>query len=686
VSSLSDLELPFYLDSSNSDLVTDFFLPMLLNSVKYDRGVGYFSSGWLRVAAKGMAGFASNGGHARWITSPILSENDWRALQAGNSARTDEILYSILERNTDDLLETLEKDTLSALAWLIADNVIDFKLALPRNKLDHGEFHDKFGIFTDVFGHHVSFNGSYNDSMQGLRNYESIKIFCSWDSRFEDLVDSDIKRFEILWENLDPNVQVFDLSSAVREKIIKLRFTKQRPYQIPIFANALLVGPTKPQIPSGVKLREYQEEAISLWFSNNFRGIVEMATGTGKTITSLVAAIRLSDIQHRQILVVIVPYKHLVEQWAEEAEKFGFRPLKVVESSRIWEPELTRQIQAFKLGLINYVSLIATNDALESGKLSAILNGAWEKVLLIIDEVHHAGAPGMLRSLPYETTWRLGLSATPIRHYDELGTDALIVFFGDIIFQFGLDKAIGQYLTPYYYYPTPVEMTEDEFAEYCRLTKQLGKYLSTSEGEMPEAAKRIAIKRARVLNNSVSKLDWLRQNIEKYNKIKYALFYVGESLFAPAKAILGIEKRLRIHEFTQKQNNEERKHILEQFGKGELQALIAMKCLDEGVDIPPTREAYFLASSGNPREFIQRRGRVLRLFEGKDFAIIRDLISIPPMDFIEIGSSHPDYSSVRSSFLREYKRVKEFAGLAINHYQALEPMFDIAEKLDLLDA
>ncbi len=650
----------------------------------YDRGVGYFSSGWLRVAAKGMAEFAANGGHARWITSPILSEDDWGALIAGDSAREDNFLYSLLERNIDELAETLEKDTLSALAWLVADNVLDFKLALPRNKLDRGEFHDKFGVFSDTYDHHVSFNGSYNDSIQGLRNYESIKIFCSWNSQFADLVESDIKRFDVLWENLDPNVQVFDLSSAAREKILKLRHIG-RPYQLPLSVQTL-VTPTKPQIPGGLKLREYQESAISSWFSNNFRGIVEMATGTGKTITSLVAAIRLFEMQHRQILVVIVPYKHLVEQWAEEAEKFGFRPLKIAESSRVWEPELARQIQAFKMGLVNCVSLVATNDALESGRLSSILNGSWEKVLLIVDEVHHAGAPGMLRSLPVESIWRLGLSATPIRHYDELGTEALIAYFGDIIFQFGLDKAIGLYLTPYYYYPTPVEMTDDEFAEYCRLTKLLGKYITASEGEMPEAAKRIAIKRARVLNNSISKLDWLRQNIEKYHKIRYTLFYVGESLFNPAKAILGVEKRLRIHEFTQRQNNEERKQILDQFGKGELQALIAMKCLDEGVDVPPTREAYFLASSGNPREFIQRRGRVLRLFEGKEYAIIRDLISIPPYDFIEIGSSHPDYSSIRSSFLREYKRVKEFASLAINHYQSLQPMFEIAQNLDLLDA
>ncbi len=680
--SILNLHLPPYLDSSSSDLINDFFIPLLKYSVRYDRGVGYFSSGWLRIAAKGMVEFATNGGHARWVTSPILSNDDWEALKVGDAAKTDSLLYSILEKNIIDLSSSLERDTLSALAWLVADEVLDFKLALPRNKLSRGEFHDKFGIFTDADGNQVSFNGSYNDSIQGTLNYESIKIFCSWMPPFSSLVESDKERFEKLWEDQDPNVQVFDLPSAAKEKIAILRFDK-RPYQrSPIFG-LFLSDQKKPQLPSGVVLRDYQLEAIDSWFNNNYRGILEMATGTGKTITSLAAATKFLSINKRLVLVIVVPYKHLVEQWSEEAEKFGFRPVRVAEAARDWEPELTRQVSAFRIGVTNQISLVATNSALVTGSLSGILSDIWKDTLLIVDEVHHAGALGMLKSLPPETPWRLGLSATPIRHYDELGSESLINFFDDIIFEFGLDKAIGKYLTPYYYYPIPVEMTNEEFEKYCQLTRQLGKYLHSTEGEMPDAAKKIAIKRARVLNNSVSKLEWVKDNIQKYQKLSYTLFYVGEFLFDPVKRLLGVEKRLRIHEFTQRQNNAERQVILELFGKGELQALVAMKCLDEGVDVPPTREAYFLASSGNPREFIQRRGRVLRLFPGKEYAIIKDLVSIPPMDFIEMGESHPDFSAIKSSFSREYKRVKEFASLALNHFQALDPMFDIAQKLNI---
>jgi hypothetical protein len=174
--SLKQLDIPALLNTSANDLIRDFFAPMLAASTKYDRGVGYFSSGWLRVSAKGMVTFAENGGRARWITSPILAEEDWAALKMGEAARTDECLYRSLRQNLASLIETLEQETLSALAWMIADSVIDFRLAVPQDKLEQGNFHDKFGIFTDADGNSVSFNGSYNDSIQGLRNYESIKM------------------------------------------------------------------------------------------------------------------------------------------------------------------------------------------------------------------------------------------------------------------------------------------------------------------------------------------------------------------------------------------------------------------------------------------------------------------------------------------------------------------------------
>jgi superfamily II DNA or RNA helicase len=693
--SLRDASLPPVLNTSANNLIADFFEPALTAAVRYDRGVGFFSASWLRLAAAGMASFASNGGRARWVTSPILSEDDWKALQLGEAARTDAVLRRIIERDIKQLERTLEEDTLSALAWLVADNVLEFKLALPRNKLESGEFHDKFGIFADTEGNLVSFNGSYNDSVQGTLNYESIKVFCSWRPEFTALVQDDVSRFERLWNDSDPNVRAFELPDAARERIVRLRTKGRRPYSRPSSSQTGgldgLSGiwevrrSAHPHLPPDVTLRGYQETALEAWYEANCRGVLEMATGTGKTMTALAGAVNLFDRENRLLLLVCCPYKHLVEQWAEEAERFGFRPVRVAEARQRWEPELATQLRSFGKRRQDVVTIVTTNAALQ-GPLAEHLAPFWGETLIVVDEVHYAGAPKMIAALPPEAPWRLGLSATPARHYDEEGSNALLDYFEGIIFEFGLEQAIGPYLTPYYYHPVPVDMTSEEFDEFSELTRKLQRYMGLDEDKpMPEEAKKIAILRARVLNNSTAKLDWLRGEIEPYAKIRHTLFYVGDRLFEGARELLGSEKRIRIHEFTHNQNNKERSEILGRFARGDLQALVAMKCLDEGVDVPPTRTAYFLASSGNPREFVQRRGRVLRRAEGKEYATIYDLVSMPPRSFVDQGSSHPDWVAVRAAARRELRRIKEFAELAENRYQALDQVFDVANKLGLLD-
>lgn len=657
----------------------------------YDRAVGYFSSGWLRDNAEGMLQFAANGGRGRWVTSPILAEADWDALQSGDAARRDPALRKALADNITNLAETLEKNTISALAWMVADGILDFRLALPRNKLEQGDFHDKFGVLTDAEGEQVSFNGSYNDSIQGSRNYESIKIFCSWEPAFAPLVHDDAQRFERLWNDQDPNVRAFKMPEAAREQILRLR-APGRPYPKPtwmgqdsVLEPEAIYSAVPPMIPNHVSLREYQVKAVEAWFAGDCRGIFEMATGTGKTMTALAGAVRLFEQQERLLLLVCCPYKHLVEQWAKEARNFGFRPVRVAESKQRWEPELAAQLRSFGKRRQDAITIITTNASLQ-GALPTLLAPYWDQTLIVVDEAHYAGAPKMLSALPPEAPWRLGLSATPIRHYDEEGSNALLDYFGGVVFEFGLREAIGPYLTPYFYHPIPVEMTPNEFEEFAEFTRRLQRYIGMNEeGPLPEEAKKIAIMRARVLNNSTTKLGWLRSEIEPYAKFRYTLFYVGDQLFPGTKELLGSEKRIRIHEFTHKQTNKDRSEILGRFAHGELQALVAMKCLDEGVDVPPTRTAYFLASSGNPREFVQRRGRVLRKAEGKEYATLYDLISMPPQSFVNQGSSHPDWAAVRAAVRREIRRIQEFAELAENRYQALDSLFGVASKLDLLD-
>jgi len=480
---LTKLPFPPVLDTSTNDIIRDFFNPALKASVRYDRGVGFFSASWLRLAAKGMTEFAANGGRARWVTSPILSEADWKALQEGSSARQDEILKQALEVNINDLGRLLEQETLSALSWLVADGILDFKLALPRNKLDQGEFHDKFGIFTDTDGNKVSFNGSYNDSIQGTRNYESIKIFCSWHPVLSLLVDSDSDRFERLWNNNDPNVQVFDLPEAARASIVKLR-TQGRPYPEPTSEQLSLINVTssqkpqslpKPYIPADIIIREYQDEAIQSWFDHACRGLFEMATGTGKTITSLAASVRLFEREKRLALVITVPYQHLVDQWDKESQQFGYRPILAYQSKASWFDKLNSMVMDFSSGYRDTFSVITTHTTFISADFQATLARLNSPSLIIADEAHHLGAERSRQSYPQQIPYRLALSATPDRWFDDEGTAILRGYFGETVFAFPLEKAIGVSLTPYYYHPHLVQLTSEELESYEELSVKIAK-------------------------------------------------------------------------------------------------------------------------------------------------------------------------------------------------------------------
>jgi len=265
-----------------------------------------------------MVDFAANGGRARWITSPNLTESDWEHLKKGEQARRDAVLRKALAQNIDDLEQSLTQDTLSALVWMVADGILDFRLALPNEKLGHGEFHDKFGIFEDEEGNRVSFNGSYNDSKQGLRNYESLKIFRSWDSN-SSYVEDDLERFRKLWTNSDPNLQVFDLPEAARAQIVNLR-SHDRPYPEPGYS---LTYPSDyegghVQEPS-LELWPHQKDAIQAWEENDGVGLWNMATGSGKTVAALVGAERQPTLN---LIVVAAPTNNLVDQWEEELFKF----------------------------------------------------------------------------------------------------------------------------------------------------------------------------------------------------------------------------------------------------------------------------------------------------------------------------------------------------------------------------
>lgn len=701
---LCDHKWPATLDTSGADLIKDFFEPALASSDSYSRGVGFFSSAWLRAASKGMATFASRGGFARWVTSPILQQGDWDALMLGEQAKTDEILHAALVRNVQDLEGSLQKDTLSALAWMVADGVLEFKLALPRNKLEHGEFHDKFGIFGDSEGNRISFNGSYNDSAQGLLNYESIKVFNSWTEGFRELVESDERRFEQLWAGRDPNVEVYDLTAASRAEILKLR-KATRPYKLPPWLSRKINRESgfvaKFMPPPGFEPREYQKSAMRAWLDNKGRGLFAMATGTGKTPTALYLAYKVTEKVSPCLIIVTCPYLNLARQWADSMFNFGLDPIHCYGSWTSWHNRLQDMLTALAVGALPVAALVVTNATFLSDRFQRLLASAGVPLFLIADEVHNLGAERLRTTLDDSIQYRLGLSATPKRHLDEDGTEALLKYFGGVVYEYTLAEAIeSDVLCRYLYYPVLVDLTEDEGQTYWDITTEIARQMHAGDGdgEMSTGLKFLLLKRARLLGSAQNKLPTLRKILADLDTpIDRAIVYCGDGRVADdeetdaemirqveaATKMLGTDCGLRVRKFTFEESMEEREDILRLLKDGVIQAAVAIRCLDEGIDVPDVRMAFILASSTNPRQFIQRRGRLLRKATGKTRAHIWDFIIRPP----DLGgkSDADTFNVERRLFQRELRRIVEFCKTADNGDSALHTLQGLRSRYQVLD-
>lgn len=683
-------------------MVRDFFVPALESSTRYDRGVGYFSSGWVRVAASGLLRFAKNHGRARWVTSPILSEEDWEALHSGEQARSDPVLKAALLRNVVELARALEENTLAAISWMIADGIVEFRLALPRERLAGGDFHDKFGIFTDSQGDRISFNGSYNDSIQGLRNYESIKVFSSWEPAFKPLVDADASRFERLWNNEDPNVRVFDLPAAVKEAILQLR-SADRPYEKPPWAPEETGMASDERAegfhpPKGFAPREYQKDAMREWLKADGKGILAMATGTGKTATALYLAHKVSEQFSGMVLIIVCPYINLAKQWVREMARFNLAPLCCFEGRANWEDALRQDMTAVASGASRLLSIVVTNRTFLSADFQAHLRPQSVPHFLIADEVHNLGAPQLQRRLDTRIRYRLGLSATPKRHSDEDGTAALYRYFGGVVYEFTLQQAIdAEMLCRYIYQPVLVDLTDSEGQEYWDLSQQISRHSHSDEEEMSPVLKMLLIKRSRLLASAANKLPALSAVLRSLKEpIDRSLVYCGdgrvetdanddrenERQIEAVLRLLGGQHKLRVRQFTCDESVEEREEMLGRLRDRQLDAVVAIRCLDEGIDVPDIRMAFILASSTNPRQFIQRRGRLLRKAKGKDRAYIWDFVVRPP----DLGGKFDEvtFNTERRLLKRELERIVDFCRTAENGDAALNQLLSLRKTYNLL--
>lgn len=445
--------------------------------------------------------------------------------------------------------------------------------------------------------------------------------------------------------------------------------------------------------PSWVESRPYQERAVKRWLGANGKGILHMATGTGKTVTALTGASKISSsLEGNLALIIAVPYQHLVDQWAEAVKEFGENPIRAYRSRTRWQPRMEREILEFNISARSSMVVITTHTTFASEEFQDSLKRiSRDEKMVIADEVHHLGAPHLQTSLPDNIALRLGLSATPVRWYDEEGTEVLFEYFGGgIVFEYPLKEAIENGdLSEYYYIPHIVELNDEEADAYISLSKTIGRLANKSGGDISDAdlqenesLKQALFRRARLVGTAKNKLPKLKSLIEQEDSIKHTLVYCGDGTVEDeltgnekrhveaAVELLRKELNLDVHRFTAREDQTKRQELLDRFETGELQALVAIRCLDEGVDVPATRTAYMLASSSNPRQFVQRRGRILRKHAGKDYAVIHDFIVAPP------HSKHPSlldddiFNTERRLVKKELERVNTFAEAARNHPDA----------------
>ena len=703
---LRTLDLRRRYRSPEQDVVAGFFVPSFTAANSYSRAVGYFTSTSLALYARGIDAFAERGGSMRLVASPHLNDDDVADIERGYDVR------EVMERATIRTLEIEEResvlDGLGVLGRLIAEGRLDIKLAFVVKEGHVGIYHEKIGVFRDEFGDLVAFTGSSNETYGGLQaNFESIDVYRGWEAgdgaRALD-IEAD---FQKLWADKTPNLSVIRFPDVARERLVRLA-TDRDPRPVPGTDDALIPAVATPNrqarltAPSWLDPRDYQKQAVEAWLRNRGQGLFKMATGTGKTKTAMLAATQLGNALRQQeqplVVLVLAPLQHLVDQWIAEVEDFGIRPIAVYESSQRWLPLVEEQLSEARLGQRPVVAMVATYASFAGARFQSLLSRVTQPLMVIADEAHNLGSAAYRSLLPANATYRLALSATPERWFDDDGTDALIDYFDKIVFELDMSAAIEMgALTRYLYYPRLVELDSNESELYADLTAQIGariaagEDLTTSDPNSPLGF--LLLQRSKVLGHAAGKLAALEADLVSHRDSGYQLVYCGEGRrpVAPGEAegpvqlrevmqLVGNDLRLAAHSYVSETPRPERKHLLKRFDTGvDLQVLVAMRCLDEGVDIPDARVGYLLASSSNPRQFIQRRGRLLRRAPGKERAIIYDYLAVPP------GDVPINFSVERSLLVRELQRANEFGKLSENYEETLEVLRPLKERYQLMD-
>jgi|LGOV01.1.fsa_nt_gb superfamily II DNA or RNA helicase len=663
-------------DSKNS-ILNEFFIPVLKCTTKYDRAVGYFNSKSFINIVDGLEGFIKNNGRMRLLVSPQLEEDDIKAIKKGYELN--EILRTSIVKSLQGMATSLSKyNNLELLEKLVANGVIDIKVVFTKT---YGIYHEKIGVMESYSEERLAFTGSLNETYAAQKlNYESIDVYRSWILSENERIIEKADKFERLWGNHDENLRVYDFPDVIIRDLInnanKYELLLEEAFPQREVKND---GPQKPDFSPqfNFEYRDYQLEAISAWNKNQHQGLMAMATGTGKTLTAIGALVSLwQTMEEPLFLLVVCPYTHLVEQWEDDFLKSNVCPIKAY-SSYNWKDSVKDSIRMLNYGFSKFQCVITTNGTFTSDNMQTILNRIEVKRMIIVDEVHNFGSKKIRNFHDQKYDYRLALSATYQRYFDDEGTESILKYFGKVVYELDLGKAIEMgALIKYYYHPIVTSLTDNEYEDYKVITNKIRKLFASSDGEGNDALTSLLIKRSRILNLAENKLyefeKLMKNRSETYNNLIYCAagtMKSGERQIDEVTEIVGNKFNMHMHKFTSDESSFDRSKIIDDFIGKRIQGIVAIKCLDEGVNIPSIETAYILASSGNEKEFIQRRGRVLRKSEGKRFAHIYDLVVIPRP--IEMIKQLPDNEKEvdKSIIKKELRRMREFVDLAINSHE-----------------
>lgn len=683
-------------ETGQDDLLESFYIPVLENAIQYDRIAGFFSSSSLAIASKGIVGLIKNKGKMRLIACPQLQKDDVEIINQVYKGK-----FSLLEENLinsiSNVEDEFENNHVKALGWMLSEGFLEIKIAIPiktsmyafSNTSNKGIFHQKVGLLKDEEGNEISFSGSINETALGwIDNIEEFKVFKSWVPEQNNYLLDDIKKFSEFWDNKRNNVKVIELPNAVKDNLIK----KSKDFDINTIDLKMYkkVKKTK-QIKDKLGLFFYQKEAINKWKDNNYKLLFQMATGTGKTRTAIGCIVESLNISNKLLIIVSCPQGTLSLQWKREIDELdlGIDYSAVIDgTNKKWKDNLEEILLKISIGYYDTAIIYTTHITCSKKEFTERINKRKNniKTLFIGDEVHGLGATKTKLGLLEEYEYRVGLSATPSRWFDESGTYLLEEYFGNKSFEFSIADALTTinpltgktFLVNYYYNIEFVQLSDDEIQGYKKLSSDIRKLkLCKKKSERySDIVERLLFKRANIIKNAINKYEKLQEILYNMDTIEDLIIFVSNEQLDGVLKILS-DMKVPAHKLTQDEGTvpnsiygglTEREHIINKFKEKKYKVLVAIKCLDEGIDIPSASKAILMANSTNPREYIQRIGRVIRQSKDKKYATIYDI------------SIEPSYNRIDDEDIRKFEkmvcdkeriRLEEIALNAINNADAI---------------